>query len=333
MMAADSDQGIEIPVAIHVAESDSTRCIVMLRNLIRGVDKDTGPVVEKKEILSACSNQDIEIAVAIHVAKRQGHRIRFEHRDLMGAAAEPPRSIVDVEVIRFPGIADERVEIPVAVHVAKRHGTGAALHPRYLVRGNGEDTAAVVEVEAVVTPFGKFASVADQGIEIPVAVHVAESHGATLRQVAGKLARGVDEYPRSIVEEQLILLHVIYYEQIEIVVAIHVAYGHAMRLGCTGRQLVFSRGELPAPVVEEKTVLVAFVADKEIEIAIVVHIAHGQSSGVVVMDRDHQMRIIEELLVLRHRRGGDDGKAAKTEEYPYRNATGSKVNLEHADTP
>ena len=161
-----------------------------------GIGEGAGAVVQVEPVLPVeVPEDDVEVAVAVHVAQRHGTGgVAVGRHSCGGGIGVDAGAVVQVDpVLRTRGdVPEDDVEVAIAVHVAQRHGQGPVPGARDLCGGDiGEDAGAVVEVEPVSRIRPEIvAVVAEDHVEVAVAIHVAQRHGAGILAVDRHVCRG-----------------------------------------------------------------------------------------------------------------------------------------------
>ena len=128
------------------------------------------------------------------------------------------------------GIADGKVEVTIAVHITPGHtGGGGTLSGR--PDGAGRQHAAVVAVHPIrLAKANATASIADDEVEVAIAVHIAPGHTVGVVTFGGRPDRTGGQHPTVVAIHSVLLtdagITCIADGEVKIAVAIHVAPGH-----------------------------------------------------------------------------------------------------------
>ena len=186
IVAADvRDQGVEVAVAVHVAERDGNGVAADADR--RGGGEAARAVADQHADIVAVvvRDQGVEVAVAVHVAERDGIGAVAD-ADRRGGG-EAARAVADQHAdIVAAEVRDQGVEVAVAVNVAECDGIGASSPTPTGVAAVKPPVPSPMQHADIVA-----ADVRDQGVEVAVAVDVAERDGNGA--VAGADRRGGGE--------------------------------------------------------------------------------------------------------------------------------------------
>ena len=115
------DEGVNIPIAIHVTERDRGGIIADCRGTIGPEAARAIAEQHADGIVASIGDESVEAAIAVHVAKRDRGGIIADRYwrasggcEAAGAIAEQHADVAAAEV------CNESVEVAIAIHVAKR---------------------------------------------------------------------------------------------------------------------------------------------------------------------------------------------------------------------